>query len=227
LALRDDFPKLVLDDTRKLPIRRIEFTTPQAQRQEQLRQLTNNYRAALEYVPEGGTKSDVYREVFASVVRHIGPACPPSDVMHDFLAYLAEQMMDLNKQKQTEAKRFLNWLETALKIQPDKNGKSGIECLTGKTIIQDYLGDYQRREEHAPFDSLWQVVQKNSRRLSCSLTGAFQEQLRREHEKSLSVLLPIKHKLAATDWLVDQLVYRLYGLTQQEIDLVEGGIKTN
>jgi hypothetical protein len=28
--------------------------------------------------------------------------------------------------------------------------------------------------------------------------------------------------LAATDWLIDQLVYRLYGLTNEEIAIVEG-----
>jgi hypothetical protein len=45
--------------------------------------------------------------------------------------------------------------------------------------------------------------------------------MRQEYEKSLSVLLPIKKKLAATDWLIDQLVYRLYGLTEEEIRIVE------
>jgi hypothetical protein len=32
----------------------------------------------------------------------------------------------------------------------------------------------------------------------------------------------MKQKLAATDWLIDQLVYRLYGLTEEEIAIVEG-----
>ena len=149
LALRDDFPKLVLDDTRKLPIRRIDFTTSQTQRQERVRTLTNNYRTVLGYVPKSGRISDVCRAIFTSVVEHMGSASPPSDVMHDFLAYLAEQMMALNKQKRTEEKRFLVLLETALKIQPYKNGIGGIECLTGKTILEDFLGDYQKEEEHA------------------------------------------------------------------------------
>jgi hypothetical protein len=46
--------------------------------------------------------------------------------------------------------------------------------------------------------------------------------MREEYKKSLSVLLPMKQKLAATDWLIDQLVYRLYGLTEEEIAIVEG-----
>jgi hypothetical protein len=46
--------------------------------------------------------------------------------------------------------------------------------------------------------------------------------MRQEYEKSLAVLLLIKRKLSATDWLIDQLVYRLHGLTEEEIAIVEG-----
>ena len=45
--------------------------------------------------------------------------------------------------------------------------------------------------------------------------------VKREHENSLSRLLPIKEKLKKTDWLIDQIVYKLYGLTEEEIQLVE------
>jgi hypothetical protein len=40
-------------------------------------------------------------------------------------------------------------------------------------------------------------------------------------EKSLEKLLPIKQRLALTDKLIDQIVYRLYGLTEEEIRVVE------
>jgi type II restriction/modification system DNA methylase subunit YeeA len=46
--------------------------------------------------------------------------------------------------------------------------------------------------------------------------------LEREYEKSLEILLPIKEQLAKTDRLIDQIVYKLYGLTEEEIDIVEG-----
>ena len=45
--------------------------------------------------------------------------------------------------------------------------------------------------------------------------------VKREYENSLSRLLPIKEKLKKTDWLIDQIVYKLYGLTEEEIQLVE------
>ena len=41
----------------------------------------------------------------------------------------------------------------------------------------------------------------------------FQETLKKEYEASLAVLMPLKTRLAATDRLIDQVVYRLYGLT--------------
>jgi hypothetical protein len=37
-----------------------------------------------------------------------------SDVVHDLLAHLAEKMLEMNKQTQTEIKGFLGWLESYL-----------------------------------------------------------------------------------------------------------------
>jgi hypothetical protein len=42
------------------------------------------------------------------------------------------------------------------------------------------------------------------------------------YERSLETLLPIEERLAKTDWLIDQIVYKLYGLTEEEIAIVEG-----
>jgi hypothetical protein len=117
--------------------------------------------------------------------------------------------------------QFLAWLGRTLKIESDAHGNIGVDSLVGKTVILDYLGDYRKKAEHTSLENLWAVLQRNSRRLGCSLTSHLQEQVKKEYENSLSVLLPIKQKLAATDWLIDQLVYRLYGLTEEEISIVE------
>lgn len=39
---------------------------------------------------------------------------------------------------------------------------------------------------------------------------------------SLDRLLPLKARLGATDRLIDLVVYRLYGLTPEEVAVVEG-----
>jgi hypothetical protein len=54
------------------------------------------------------------------------------------------------------------------------------------------------------------------------LAGAAVGTLRTEYERSLAVLRPIKAQLARTDALIDQVVYLLYGLTADEVAVVEG-----
>jgi len=154
----------------------------------------------------------------------IDPDAPfeQADVIHDLLAFLAERMIALNKQRQKKMKAFLAWLEAELEIAPDAKGRAGIEALTGKTRLKDFLGDYQKGEETLSFDELWEILRKNKRPIGRSLTPTFMEEVRTAYENSLAELLPIKETLRLTDGLIDQIVYRLYGLTEEEIDLVEG-----
>jgi hypothetical protein len=149
--------------------------------------------------------------------------CPEkSDVVHDFLAFLAERMIELNKQKQAEQKRFLGWLEAQLSIA-GKDGKDGLEALTGKTTIKGYLGDYQKGEKETPFNKIMDILHKNKGKIGANLSDPrFEARLKAAYEKSLATLRPIKEKLEKTDWLIDQVVYRLYGLTDDEIAIVEG-----
>jgi hypothetical protein len=228
IARRDDYPKISLYEAKAFPIRRIEFTTPRPEREKQLDWLVSQYTVALEraritkHVVSRVLWCDAFSELLAEVSMPTGTLHIPIDVLHDFLAYLAEKMVELNKEKQIEIKHFSTWIENELEIKPDKNGKIGIESLTGKTILKGFLGDYQKDEEHVSFQSLWEVLRKNVGRLGRPLDAAFEQQMRQEYEKSLALLLPIKGKLAATDWLIDQLVFRLYGLTNEEIAIVEG-----
>ena len=48
------------------------------------------------------------------------------------------------------------------------------------------------------------------------------ETLRAEFEGSVSKLGPIRERIRLTDELIDAVVYRLYGLTEEEIRIVEG-----
>jgi hypothetical protein len=151
-----------------------------------------------------------------------GKPLEQSDVVHDFLAFLAAQMIELNKQKQAEVKKFLSWLEAELQIQPDAKGNQGLDALTNKTAIHNFLGDYQKDERHLDFSEFWQVLQKNKKRMGVELSPNLYETLRKYYQLTLHTLLPIKEKLKKTDWLIDQIVYKLYGLTLEEIKIVEG-----
>ena len=72
-------------------------------------------------------------------------------------------------------------------------------------------------------EELLAVLRQNRRKLTVDPSArAFQERLQAEHAASLAKLLPLKARLAATDRLIDQAVYTLYGLTDDEIAIVEG-----
>jgi hypothetical protein len=146
-----------------------------------------------------------------------------ADVIHDILVFLSKQTIEMNKEKQREIKGYLGWLESQLKIQADADGNSGIEALTGKTQIKNYLGDYQKGEEDLPFEEFWKILEKNKSKIQANLKSReLYENIKSEYEKSLPKLLPLKEKLHKTDWLIDQIVYKLYGLTEEEIKIVEG-----
>ncbi|MGA9100103.1 MAG: hypothetical protein WB392_14355 [Methanotrichaceae archaeon] len=51
-----------------------------------------------------------------------------------------------------------------------------------------------------------------------------QEELRREFDASVGKLQPLMGRIKDTDTLIDEIVYRLYGLTEEEIKIVEGAI---
>jgi hypothetical protein len=101
-----------------------------------------------------------------------------------------------------------------------KSGRSGhlgvaVEELTNKTAIKEY---------HAhDFDQFLEVLKKNKKKLSIDPSERQkQEPLEQQFNKSMSVLGPVKAKIDATDELIDEIVYRLYGLTKEEMGIVKG-----
>jgi hypothetical protein len=130
-----------------------------------------------------------------------------SDTVHDFLAYLTEQMIAMNKAKNEEIKGFLKWLEREI--------GTGIDTLANKTAIKEY-------HDH-DFNHLLDVLKKNKNKLSIDPSDRKTQELLEKHfAKSIAVLEPLKEKIKNTDNLIDQIVYKLYGLTDEEIEIVEG-----
>lgn len=145
---------------------------------------------------------------------HLTQQPEEADVIHDRLAYLSEQMIELNKQKQTEIKIFLQWLERFIGCP--------IDTLTNKSKIQNYLGDYYKEESHLSFDNLIALLNKNKKKLKIDpVARKEQETLEKEYQASLDTLIPIKMQLMRCDKLIDKIIYQLYGLTEEEIEIVE------
>jgi len=130
-----------------------------------------------------------------------------NDTIHDFLAFLAEQMIEMNKAKNEEMKGFLKWLERQI--------GTGIDTLTNKTAVKEYHDN--------DFNHLLDVLKKNKNKLSADPSQRKIQELLEEHfSKSMALLEPLKEKIRSTDSLIDQIVYKLYGLTDEEIETVEG-----
>ncbi|HEU5011411.1 MAG TPA: TaqI-like C-terminal specificity domain-containing protein [Roseiflexaceae bacterium] len=268
IASKDDFRQITLTGMRQLPIRRIAFTTPEAERARLVAEATAMYAAR---VGEPGSQGDretgkqgaedaatwrAWREHWqalwdwadarlpmqdaetgrqgdretrrqgddAKAALPISPspnlplsqAAEQSDAVHDLLATLAERMIALNKQKQAEAAQFTGWLEA-------ETG-SAIDAWALKTIVQSFWAQ--------PWTEIERALQKNRNKFmqAAGMRGnaadAAMEPLLRvargRWEQSRAALAPILHAIRATDRLIDLIVYRLYGLTDEEIDLVEG-----
>jgi hypothetical protein len=62
---------------------------------------------------------------------------------------------------------------------------------------------------------------KNRSKLNATRVG-LKERVLEKHQESLDQVLPLKEQLQRMDTLIDQVVYRLYGLTEEEIAIVEG-----
>jgi hypothetical protein len=133
-----------------------------------------------------------------------------SNVVHDLLAFLAELMLEMNKQKQQEIKGFLGWLEGEVGAKMDD--------LTPKTKVQEYY--------KLQFDELLAILKKNKRKLNNFNPAKRdnQEDLLREFDASVGKLKPLIERIVATDELIDRIAYRLYGLTEEEIGIVKGNV---
>ncbi|MDJ0554608.1 MAG: TaqI-like C-terminal specificity domain-containing protein [Microcoleaceae cyanobacterium MO_207.B10] len=188
------------------PVRKIDFITPSNRLQKSLENLINLYQ---KYQTNNNPEL-----ILNQVNYHLRQKLEEADIIHDLLAYLAEQMLELNQQKQTEIKSFLQWLERFI--------GSPIDKLTNKTKINNYLGDYYKDEPHLSFDDLIAVLKKNKKKIKIDpVARKDQQTLEKEYQSSLEKLLPLKTELKQCDKLIDKIVYQLYGLTDEEIAIVE------
>ena len=185
----------------ELPIRRINFTTPANERDRQLEKAKTLYQRCLD---RGSIDC-----VLGFVKHHLTADPERSDIVHDLLAFLAEEMVEMNKAKGEEIRGFLRWMEREIGVE--------IDTLKNKTKIQGYFD--------LLFEELLEILRSNRRRIAIDPSSRdFQESLEREFTNGLDTLNPLLTRIQGTDTLIDQVVYQLYGLTDEEIAIVEGGV---
>lgn len=222
------FPQLSITEAKSFPMRRIAFTTPAAERTALVDAAKTQYEQGLAVrVASGNWRA--WRERWRALWDWAGARLPrqadgspdtareQSDAIHDLLAFLAERMIELHKQKQAGAAAFTGWLEL-------ETG-SMIDEWSGKTIVQAFWEE--------PWENVERALQKNRAKFAQAAglrgkaaDGAVEPLMRAAKGRRLqatNALAPTLAAITATDRLIDLLVYRLYGLTDEEIDLVEGG----
>jgi len=139
--------------------------------------------------------------VLAFVSEQLAAKPERADVVHDLLAFLAEQMTALNREKRAAAKQFL-------------------------TDLKDFHGiDAHALKPKTKLDEFWKLeaaeVFAYFRANKLRLKDSDEEKIRARFQKAKDKLLPLGSSLAFTDELIDQIVYRLYSLTSDEIKLVK------
>ena len=189
-----------------LPLRSINFTTPDEARGQLLSQSKSLYAR---YV-DGGDPDAVV--AFVSRLLPLREDRTPdaeherSDVVHDLLAFLAQEMTRLNKEKQAKIQGFLTWLEQEII-------KGSIDDQKNKTTIKDFHSN--------TLEDLLDVLKRN-KVIGDPCPSSIRNTIACEFFSALGELGPLKDRIRATDYLIDRIVYRLYGLSDTEIAIVEG-----
>ncbi len=133
-------------------------------------------------------------------------------MVHDVLAFLAEQMMDLNQHQRAAAHQFLTDLKD-------------FHCIDARTLNpKTKLDEFWKLDTAEVFAHL----NKNRKSLAAAkldLNEAAENKIRSRFEQSKSAILPLEAQIVFTDELIDQIVYRLYALTPEEIKIVGGSAK--
>jgi len=253
------FPEIRIYDFNRLPIRRVFFTTPQAERERQVAELKSFYEngdynsiltrigellpkdadgnflafarsisvkdaIAKGYMTEQDAEDSALKEDNPSGYDESGNPLEKSDVVHDFLAFLAEQMTEMNKYKREQIKRFWVDLEgitdadTFAKLQKGKQEKSLAQKKPLRQFVNPESASNKRLEDalewtEEAFKEFVKILAGRTPNLSDFLD------LYRKYAPAVQTFV---HRIQATDELIDRIVYFLYGLTEEEIVMVGG-----
>jgi hypothetical protein len=268
------FPKIKGTYLLQLPVRRIFFTTPQAERERQVAELksfyeSGNYNSILTCIGEllpkdadgsflafarsisvkdavakgymtkqvehpdlsrqrrgevGDAENSALKEDSPSGYDESGNSLEKSDVVHDFLAFLAEQMTEMNKSKHEQIKRFWTDLEgitdadTFAKLQKGKQEKSLAQKKPLRQFVNPESASNKRLEDalewtEEAFKEFIKTLAGRTPNLSDFLD------IYRKYAPAVQTFV---QRIQATDELIDGIVYLLYGLTEEEIAVVEG-----
>ena len=214
-ARKGAFPKMNPSDVASLPIFHFIFKTTSDRRarlQEKGQKLYGRYCQ----------KNDL--ACVTGFVEH-ELAQDRSDIVHDLLAFLAQEMIDMNKEKQGVTENF--WLDLEGVSDPDiydiLRSKGKWEATLWKSeACRPFVNQESRSTRHLDdslgwneeaFKAFVKALVRTVPNLS-ALVHVYRTHHLRYYE--------LAGRISKTDYLIDQIVYQLYGLTEEEIAIVEG-----
>lgn len=126
---------------------------------------------------------------------------------------MAERMMKMNREKQDAARGFLTDLRDFHSIDA--------RSLSPKTKLDEFW--------KLSVADVFEHLRANGKLLAAQgirLKDGDEEKIRTRFRTAADKLLPLEMQIAYTDRLIDEIVYRLYGLTAEEVAIVEGQPRT-
>ena len=117
----------------------------------------------------------------------------------------------MNKEKNAEIKAFLGFLEGET--------SAAVDDMANKTAVREYYNH--------EFQKLIDILVKNRKKLREGYdpkSPTNYRHLQEWYEDSTNKLQPLMGRIEATDRIIDQIVYRLCRLTDEEIKIVEENI---
>jgi hypothetical protein len=212
-----------------LPVRRIHFTTSPAQRERLVAGLVARYErdehqallAEVEALLPKTADGD-----FLAFQPDATGAEEKSDVVHDLLAHLAERMIAMHKEKQARVETF--WADLAraadsATFETLRNKGKWEQSLAKDPACRPFVDAGSRSTRNLDESLGWDetcfaafaAMLAGKSAVTPHLLDAY-----RQHHPPYKALV---ERIETTDDLIDQIVYRLYGLTEDEIAVVEGG----
>ena len=181
------------------------------------RDLVETYQTLMHEVER---KTSEQAAAWAKAARLPGPISCSDHIarLSAFVGHLAGEMVKLHKFCGHKTKAFLDVIGSAL--QP-REAATSIQKMPGNMTLKNFRGDYQKAEPHLSFERIWSVIERAPGGKLRSSASNNREKIRDAYHGSLEVLLPLKSRMAATDTLIDRVVYHLYGLTDEQSRAIE------
>ncbi|MDQ6662261.1 MAG: Eco57I restriction-modification methylase domain-containing protein, partial [Chloroflexota bacterium] len=221
-SIRGGYMRFFYQYMTQIPIRRIIFTTPVEER----KTLVSDGKSLHE--------QGKHEELLTLVGQCLAAEPEQSDVVHDLLVYLAEQMISSTTQRHEAIEDFLLDLRGVIldtevqklrrlwtPLRPPAEGDKAAEQKHAEA--RQVLGALaeQQLELDEDIGSLseeqWIWLLRGRLGSQYSLTDVVKVYRRRQ-----LAIAAADARIAAMDALINAMVYRLYGLTEEEIALVEG-----